>query len=281
MSFIYDFADNTLISAENLNGIASGIGEGTIVSSQFEDNVTYAVNKLNCIRSDILNPGIVCGMKCSYENGNISVLPGVAFFKNGMRIEITEKETFPAETDNKLYVYLYASESFNCAMPVITTAEKTSDAYIPVATVDKYGEIEDKRVFSTSKIPLASGSAVQKINIQYDTVENTTQVSKNKRTHTINLKDKYFSYVIFDVTISGKKASGVSNIEKINGYFKRSSGLCYGIYDGKSYVEKEYIGIYNINSGVYVKPVFENGVFKVMTDCINNIGTFKMSLEVI
>lgn len=282
MSFIYDFSDNVSIRAEDLNSIASGIGESTVVSQNFSDNVSYAINKLNSIRSDILNPGIISGMECSCADGVISISTGTAVFKNGMRIEITETETFTALSGGSTYVYLYASESFNCALPIITDSEKSSDAYIPVALVDEYGSVSDTRLFSTSKIPLSSGSAVQQADIVYDIVSNGgSLISNNRKTHTINLKDKYFSYVIFDVLINGLKDSGSSTSKKINGYFKRSDGLCYGIYDGNAYSGTEYIGIYNINAGTYVKPVFEDGVFKIYTDATNITGTFNMSLEVI
>ncbi len=280
MSFIYDFADNISVSAENLNSIADGIGEGTIVSKNFDTNVPYAINKLNSIRSDILNPGVISGMECTCAGGTVSVPKGVAVFKNGMRLEITATETFPLISGGSTYVYLYASESFNCAMPVITDSEKTSDAYISLAVIDQYGNLSDTRSFSTSKIPLSTGSAVQKINLSHDvTAIGGSLVSKNKKMYTLTLKDKYFSYVIFDVTISS--SAGNSSAKKINGYFKRSTGLCCGTYDGDAYNGTEYIGFYNINAGTYIKPVIENGKFRIYTDSQYITGTFNMSLEVI
>lgn len=283
MSFIYDFSDNLAISAADINAIASEIGENTSVSDNFDDNVSYAINKLNCIRSDILNPGIAYGMECSCTDEVISINSGVAFFKNGMRIEITEPETFPVADGDISYVYLYASESYSCAMPIVTASKKESDSYIPVAEVDKYGNVNDIRQFSTSKIPLCSGSAVQKENISYATVANSgSLISKNQKTYTINLKDKYFSYVIFEAEVNGKTESGVSHTILLNGYFKRSSGLCYGIYDNKPCFAAEYIGNRkSINYGTYIKPIFEDGILKIQTDCVDNVGTFSVSAEVI
>ena len=282
MSFTYDFADNISVSAENLNSIADGIGEGTIVSKNFDTDVPYSINKLNSIRSDILNPGVISGMECTCAGGTVSVPKGVAVFKNGMRIEITATETFPLISGSSTYVYLYASESFNCAMPIITDSEKTSDAYIPLAVIDQYGNLSDTRSFSTSKIPLSSGSAVQRRSISYDvTAIGGSLVSKNKRMHTLSLKDKYFSYVIFDVTISGSGSNNSSSAKKINGYYKRSTGLCCGTYDGNAYNGTEYIGFYNINAGTYIKPAIENGMLRIYSDSQYITGTFNMSLEVI
>lgn len=282
MSFIYDFADNVSISAAELNAIAAGIGENTVVSNNFANSINYAVNKLNAIRSDILNPGIISGMSCSCEKNIVSISAGIAVFKNGMRLEITETETFPVFEEKTTYVYLYASESYNCAMPIITSSEKDSDAYLPVAEIDKYGNVTDARCFSTSKIPLSSGSAVQSVNLDYATVSNRgNMTSTNRKTHIVNLKDKYFSYIIFDATISGTTESGKTHSLKLNGYYKRSTGLCYGIFDGDAYFGNDYIGNYDAYYGTYVKPVFENGTLTLYTDCIDNIGTFSISMEVI
>lgn len=288
MSFIYDFSDNVSIDADALNAIAANIGENTAVSSNFSDNVSYAVNKLNAIRSDIVNPGIVFGMECCAENDTVSISPGVAFFKNGMRLEITETETFSLLGLNDAYVYLYASESYNCAMPILTAEEKNSDAYLPVAEIDEYGNVSDTRRFSTSKIPLVSGSAVQKIELSYNTYANgASLVSCNRKTHTVNIKDKYFSYIIFDAKISGKKENTNPQSIAINGYFKRdgtkeNGGICYGICGGKACVGTSYIGTnYSINCGTYLKPVWEDNTLVIYTDCDNNIGTFDICMEVI
>lgn len=167
MSYKYDFADNKTVSAADLNGIISTLGENCTPSLNFSDDGSYAVNRLNLIRSDILSAGVLSGMNCTVTDDGACVATGICIFPSGMRLEITEPEILTLYPDVKNYVYMYGSPLCTAAMPVISKEAKTGDDFIPIAEIEN-GTATDKRKWSQAKIPLKTSSrAVQTETVTY------------------------------------------------------------------------------------------------------------------
>ncbi len=208
MSFIYDFADNKSISADNLNSVISQLGSDVTASNGFADNTAYAVSRLNLIRSEIMTGGILTGMTCSSDGVNVTVGTGVCFFDNGMRLEITEPEIMPLFPDVTNYIYMYASPLCTAALPIVSAEEKSGSDFVPVAEVSGTG-VTDRRIFCQAKVPLAASSRVTQ---RIDKLGLNVPISSSfVKVHEIKLENKGFSKI-----------------------FIAASTFCCGIYDRDS-----------------------------------------------
>ncbi len=177
MSYIYDFADNKIITPAELDAVSAQLGSDVTVSPHFAENTAYAVSRLNLIRSDIVSRGVLWGMEPVCTDTTVTVGTGVCFFENGMRLEITEPEVFELLPDTKNYIYMYASPVCVAAVPVISKAAQTAVEFIPIAEIEN-GKLTDTRIFSQAKIPLKTGSRVtQSENIIWSVLANIGEFS--------------------------------------------------------------------------------------------------------
>ncbi len=267
MSFIYDFADNTKISAEDLNSVISQLGEGVAVSSGFSENTAYAVNRLNLIRSDILSGGVLSGMECTSDGISVTIGTGVCFFENGMRLEITEPETMELFSGTCNYLYMYASPLCSAALPILSKTQKSGADFIPIAEINDTA-VKDVRIWCQAKIPLKTSSRfTQKV---------------EKKSYERPVSDGYGK--ICDIPLKNK---GFSKI--IITSFNNDFCFCFGVYsrdtntytylnqtsDGLKYIpesDKMYVHKTGVSS-LYIQFAVSGDVLEIYGEGRNSAGS--------
>lgn len=153
-------------------------------------------------------------LKVSLSGTVVRVGCGAAIMDDGSYIIVYEPETFTVSLSGTYYVYL----KYNTVGDISVKCEKAlpSSNYMLLATV-KDGAVTDERKYATSKINSYGGRGISK-SVSYNTVNNQGSISsKNRKTHTIELSNINFSYIIFDATISGTTESKKTHSVKLNG----------------------------------------------------------------
>ncbi len=124
-------------------------------SYDFKNNELYSADDINAIRASLINKGIIGGTSAAFKvtvsDGKVFVSEGAAVFEDGSRLNIdsdgVELEYIP---DVINYVYLLNDTGLNKNTVNVSTDEPVGD-YIMLAEIDETGEVEYKRTYSTAK----------------------------------------------------------------------------------------------------------------------------------
>ena len=158
-----EFIDNQTVSAASLNQIAIDLGHPTF--SNFADDTTYNVDKLNEITADIVSAGIASGVKnrcrCALSNGNIVIDTGLIFFNSGAKMKLDSTVSLPYEiSDTQRYVYAHNDTSLNIIHIISDEAAPSDDLDTVMLCTVVNGIVSDARVFAKAKIALRAAQAI-------------------------------------------------------------------------------------------------------------------------
>ncbi len=124
-------------------------------SYDFKDNVVYGADDINAIRASILTKGVVeeTGESCKVEisDGTVKISKGQAIFADGCKIEVdedgVEKEYVSGQVN---YVYFYNNILAGVCEVIVTTIFPEGD-YVMLAEINENGEVVDRREFTQLK----------------------------------------------------------------------------------------------------------------------------------
>lgn len=124
-------------------------------SYDFKDNVVYGADDINAIRASILTKGVVeeTGESCKVEisDGTVKISKGQAIFADGCKIEVdedgVEKEYVSGQVN---YVYFYNNILAGVCEVIVTTIFPEGD-YVMLAEINENGEVVDRREFAQLK----------------------------------------------------------------------------------------------------------------------------------
>ena len=153
------FEDNTVVTAEDLNGIAVDLGDTTF--SAFS-NKKFGVDKLNEITADLVSKGVLAtDEKCEpiLSNGKLYIKRGTIVFNSGAKIKITEP--IEVSANNGDYIYAYNDVLTGKASIIAGAEEPIAGDYVILAQLDGAGAIVDKRVLSTAKAISTADFSIQ------------------------------------------------------------------------------------------------------------------------
>lgn len=195
---------NEEVTAEALNNI--GVDLGLTEFSVFEDNMPYAVHRLNQITSDLVSPGVLragedgaLGCEVIASEGTAYVQPGVIVFASGAKIRITEPEK--VELIPGTYIYATADSITGAAGLEVSAAKPTGD-YVLLAEADTEGTLADRRSASVARVMLTADAQ----NVYRElTATIPTGSGKNPGTVELNVGTNAFLYVAILSGVCGNR----------------------------------------------------------------------------
>lgn len=124
-------------------------------SFDFKDNVVYGADDINAIRASILTKGVVeetvDSCKAILADGVVKIGEGQAIFADGCKIEVdsegVEREYISGQVN---YVYFLNNTLAGVCEVIVSTAFPEND-YVMLAEIDEAGVITDKREFAQLK----------------------------------------------------------------------------------------------------------------------------------
>lgn len=124
-------------------------------SYDFKDNVVYGAEDINSIRASILTKGVIedsaRSLKVLPEGNGIKILEGQAIFGDGCKIEVDSDGVLKEISAGvKNYVYLFNNTLAGVCEVIVSQSEPQGD-YVLLAEIDEQGEISDKRQFAQLK----------------------------------------------------------------------------------------------------------------------------------
>lgn len=165
------------VNAEMLNNIAVDLGKTDF--SVFENEVPYAVTKLNDITSNLVTSGILLsGSMCKpiLNEKTLYIQPGIIVFNNGAKIRITQ--AVAVEPVNNTYIYALNEQTTNAAQIITSEDEPTTGDYVPICYIDAEGVLTDKRIFSSAKvtIPVANQYHEEEVTLRFSSDSETDRI---------------------------------------------------------------------------------------------------------
>lgn len=191
------FLYNQEVTAEDLNNIAIDLGLPEY--SAFSDGTLYAVDALNQITADLVEPGILLtGNRCSvtYQNGIIYVDTGIVVFNSGAKKRIDEKQSFTA-LEGKSYIYAIHDTANNRISLVCADAFPAEGDYIKLATVED-GVVTGLRTTCKSKTDLKTLNLSEDVEDFYFSTYKSEYGNDYLLKKTINCNIECFRFMLFD-----------------------------------------------------------------------------------
>ncbi len=218
MSYEYSFADNIEYGAEDLNKLVRSLVSSG-VADPFADGVSYNAEKINDIVKTVYSDGVVPDsvdtLKVSrIADGTISIAPGLAFFKDGSTIRITEAHQMPYTQGAINYVYLkqdLAEQNRN--YPVCSTDGPVGDDYVLLAEIGTGGSITDKRTYAKGRVPGYQSNANCSIETKIMlSVNVSTSGTTGTKSYTVDMGVNNYSRVFVLPWYSGNTIKGTSHM---------------------------------------------------------------------
>ena len=124
-------------------------------SFDFKDNVIYGADDINAIRASILTKGVVeeqaDSCKAVLSDGVVKICKGQAIFADGSKIEVdadgVEREYVNGQVN---YVYFFNNTLAGVCEVIVSTVFPGND-YVMIAEIDENDVISDKREFAQLK----------------------------------------------------------------------------------------------------------------------------------
>ncbi len=161
MGYTYNFFDNQIIGAEDLNNLAKRfVTEG--VADIFKNGLPHNISNLNSIVTANATEGVVPdtdnSLKVYVSGSNILISPGTAFFPDGTTMTVdSDGITLPYTKGTSQYVYLISDRSTNSCFAMTSRDVRVGNLLV-LAKVETDGTVTDKRQYAKGKIPSAYAS---------------------------------------------------------------------------------------------------------------------------
>lgn len=175
----------------------------------FKNNELYSADDINSIRASFISSGVlgstVPALNVTISDGKVFVSSGMAVFADGSSLRVDDEGVELEYTEGAInYVYLLNDSLLNKNTVNISTEAPVGD-YVLLAEIDETGTISDKRTYATAKY---AALGIQRCYVDltipgktngWDGTEfvllGTLNVDKNLRAVTLQNKyDYYYQY---------------------------------------------------------------------------------------
>ena len=251
MAYKCSFLDNETYIAQDVNDIFARITSGGVV---FADT-GYTIGDLNNTQAMIATEGVVRdtnSCKVVKTDGAYKVSKGACFMNDGSAI-IFDDAGYELEVEDGVlnYVYILRNNAAN-SIEVVVSKYPGDENSIPLAEIDRYGCVYDRRKYAKSKLDLTTYASTRKFTVNFIKCKPTTS-----DTVTVDMGDGAFSYLIvwdgertYNNSRETRYASAKNLIELQDGEFVTLSiGMREGQYDERLYCKKDgqYLHFYLTN----------------------------------
>lgn len=202
MAYKCSFLDEQVYTAQDVNDIFARMSFGGVV---FTDTGN-TLSDLNTAVEAAVTQGVTRdtdSCKVYKENGVYKISKGACFMNDGSSIIFDENgaelEIIP---DVKNYVYLMRDFVRN-TISIVVSEEAGDEDTVPLAEIDRKGDIRDRRKYARAKVDLGAGCALRNF-----TVNLWSQYALSE-TATVDLGDGNFTRLIYweGTADSGSKAT--------------------------------------------------------------------------
>ena len=239
----------------------------------FKDNVVYGANDINAVRTSVLTKGVVeeTAFSCkvlNHEDG-VNIMPGQAIFGDGCRIAIDEEGVLKEITAGAVnYVYLFNNTLAGICEVLTDTIYPTGD-YVLLAEVDTEGNVSDKREFAqlkTADVQRYAESFTAQLALS-DTLESGSVIGS------VTLPKSGCSLIDFDIRIENDARTRVRLLPKDDNFAVWTPEV--GVFSSGYVVETYAYGKYrNLRFEV------SGNVMTVTLDYISKKGTDTLNLYI-
>ena len=198
-------------------------------SYDFKDNVIYGADDINAIRASILTKGVIeeSSLSCKAEkvDGGVKINKGQAVFEDGCRIEVDDEGVFLDITPGvKNYIYFY-NNTLAGVCEVKAGTDFPSGDFVIIAEADESGNVSDKRAFAQLKTAdneryaaSFSGNVTMRDDLEIGAVIGEIQLPKSN-----------CSYIEFEYMFAAETIVTIRLFPKENGFvcWKYSTGSFY------------------------------------------------------
>ena len=150
MGYKYSFLDNETYGTDDINAMVARV---TTSGVGIYPEGKGMIDAMNVITSEIVGSGVGYGSGSCYvseEDGKLKINIGVAFFDDGVTVEVDDEGVI-LEKETGKYLYFYRDINQNTC-DICLTEEIPSDNYVLLCYINDSGEIVDKRHYAKLKV---------------------------------------------------------------------------------------------------------------------------------
>lgn len=206
MGFTYQFEDDALYGAADVNGIVANFTSAGVGS----------YSDLNGIVGALTNAGVenkADSCRATVSGSQIKILPGVAYFSDGSSVTVDENGVL---LEKLPYIYMKKDPDTGAGRPVSSeTAPSAAD--VPLAEY-RAGGLKDKRSFAKSKIAGYGGNVYERV-IHH---KHWNSASSDTLVATFDLKHECGMICLFDdaENVGDKRLLAWGKLEENSNLFK-------------------------------------------------------------
>ncbi len=199
MGYKCAFMDNEVYSSDDVNGIISRLTTAGVVLA----NSGNVLADLNTVTSEITSEGVEDNLdscKLMVADGVYKISEGVCFMNDGSTI-VFDAEGYIVTPISNTYCYVYLKRNApSNTIDVIVSEAAGEGEFVPIAEINEYGKVFDRRVYSKAKVKLTTENSLKSYVFRLDIA--------NGQTMTVDLGTSNFSKLILNKAyriISGEK----------------------------------------------------------------------------
>lgn len=219
MGYKCAFMDNEVYSSDDVNGIISRLTTAGVVLA----NSGNVLADLNTVTSEITSEGVEDNLdscKLTAVDGVYKISEGVCFMNDGSTI-VFDAEGYIVTPISNTYCYVYLKRNApSNTIDVIVSEAAGEGEFVPIAEINEYGKVFDRRVFSKAKVKLTTEKSLKSYVFELDIA--------NGQTMTVDLETSNFSKIVLN------KAYRISSGVKNNNYLVAAYHNAADIVDGET-----------------------------------------------
>lgn len=235
-------------------------------SFDFKDNVVYGADDINAIRRSILTKGVVEEKADSclaiLSDGVVKISEGQAIFADGSKIEVdadgVEREYV---SEQKNYVYFFNNTLAGVCEVIVSTVFPEND-YVMLAEIDELGVISDKREFAQLK----TADAERYVASFKGTGSTNDSIMSDEVVAEITLPKTGCSLIEFYMEFNSDGWYRIRVFPKENGYIQWQ-------YSNGVFSDGEVLQLYNFGKTRQFKFVVSGNTMTVIKEYISASGT--------
>ncbi len=150
MGYKYSFLDNETYGTDDINAMVARVTTSGV--SIYPEGKSM-IDAMNSVTSELIGSGVGYGSGSCYvseEDGMLKVNSGVAFFDDGVTVEVDDEGIIMEKQTGK-YLYFYRDINQNTC-DVRLAEELPPDNYVLLCYINDSGEIVDKRHYAKLKV---------------------------------------------------------------------------------------------------------------------------------